>query len=441
MYSKDIEYQLLASVLQDPEQIAYHGITTDYFAIESHRHIFDSIERIYRAGQKPDCWLVLEDLDTMNLRDVCGGLEYIGPLQSDEYRNSAAYARICAEKKVQRSIAEASAKLLEIAENPDMEPDDRIENALNAVIGVKHDRHADRPATAKESVLAAIEFAQRTANLSDGEILGLPTGITALDSVLNGLQDGDLIVVAGRPSMGKSSLGMQIAEHNARMHKNTLVFTLEMGKAQLMLRTLSGVSKVPLKAVMRGMSGEQCAEFTQAGAVVAGWPIFIDERPALTIGKISSTAKRKKLRKGLDLIVIDQLTHVKLPGTGRKHEELGEVTKRCKQLAKELQVPVVLLHQLRRPPEGKAHRPDMTMLKDSGSIEEDADVIIMAHRPHYYDEEGENPTYAELIVEKNRMGERGVVQCGWAGEFTRFTNTWDRTQDVQKPTKRGGGDF
>lgn len=428
LFSPEFEYQLLGACMQRPETVAMHGVTADLFAIRENRMIFESIQELLAAGVPVDCFTVLEDLGTKNLTEECGGLAYVGPLMGAVAANPAQYAKTLREKRAQRALAEASNKLMEIAEAPLLDADDRIDQALTAVMSVKAEGAHSGPSTSADAVRDAVEFACRTMDLAEGETLGLPTGIAQLDMMLNGLNRGDLIVVAGRPSMGKSSLGMQIAEVNAKQRRNVLVYTLEMSKSQLMLRTLSGVSKVPLSRIMRGMSGEECQRFTEAGGIISGWPMHIDESPALTIGKIASRAKRNKIRHGLDLIVIDQLTHIRLPGNGRKHEEMGDVTKRAKALAKELDVPVVLLHQLRRPGDGKVSRPDMTMLKDSGSVEEDADVIILAHRPHYYDDT-ENPTYAELIVEKNRMGSRGTVKCGWAGEYTRFTQQYDPIHD------------
>lgn len=424
LFSSELEYQLLSACMQKPETIDMVGVTIDHFAIQDHKHIFESISNLYRHGVAVDCFTVLEDLATKNLQEQCGGLNYIGPMMGEIASAPGQYAKVLAQKATQRAIAEASVELLDIAHHPDMDSDDRVEAALSAVLSVQKSAKGDSgPSHASEAIKDAVEFAMRTMNLAEGEILGLTTGIKDLDKTLNGLQRGDLVVIAGRPSMGKSSLGMQIAEANAKQKKNTLVFTLEMSKAQLMLRTLSGVSGVSLSSVMKGMSGEESARFSEAGGAIMGWPLWIDERPALTVGKIASASKRKKIRKGLDLIVIDQLTHIKLPGTGPKHQELGDITKRAKALAKELDVPVVLLHQLRRPAEGKVHRPDMTMLKDSGSIEEDADVIILIHRPGYYDQT-EQQDYAELIVEKNRMGQRGTVKTGWQGNLTRFTNNY-----------------
>lgn len=429
LYSPHIEQRLLSACMQRPENIQIHGISQSDFAIESHQLIFDAIKRLADHGQTVDCFTVMEELAQSNDDERCGGLKYLGGLQTHDASSAHTYVKICKEYATNRAIAAAGAELNDLAISLDIEPDDKIEAALSIVTSIKTEQSSKTAASAAEAVKEGLEHAMRIAELEDGELLGMPTGVTPVDAACMGLQDGELIVIAGRPSSGKSSYGMQIAEHAASNKKHVLFFSLEMSKKQLILRTIAGQSKVPLSHILFGMSGEELAKMGIASERISKWPLWIDDSPGLSVGKIASRSRRHHIKHGLDLIVIDQLTHINLPGKKEKRDEMGDVTKSLKKLAKDLGIPVVLLHQLRRPTAGtKAGRPDMTMLKDSGAVEEDADVIMLCHRPHYYDPENENPTYAEIVIEKNRMGERGVIECGWAGEYTRFTDKHDPFQ-------------
>jgi replicative DNA helicase len=279
-----------------------------------------------------------------------------------------------------------------------------------------------------------------------GELTGVPTGFKDLDEITGGLQAGELVVIGARPSMGKTALAMTIARNAAVDHgKKVAVFSLEMTTLSLTLRLLSAEARVDLSTLRKGyISAHAMQELTRAGGVLHRADLSIDDSGSLSILEIKAKSRRLAASEGLDLVVVDYL-QLANAGSGwrgeRKDLEIGEVSKGLKQLAKELKIPVIALSQLNRGPEQRdpdKRRPNMGDLRESGAIEQDADVIGFIYRDVVYNRDTPDPALAELIIAKQRNGPTGTIHLNFDGRFARFTSRSER--DEGTPPRRGGGD-
>lgn len=442
--SIEAEQSVLGCLLRAPEKLDELELVEDDFAIGSHRTIFAAILRLVQYGLPVDAITVHDLLGEQNEADAVGGLAYLGELAGSTATaaNVRHYARIVREKSLARQLSVAGVELQAMAANAEGESIDvRIERGIGLLQALTRQVRGNEPVPLIDALRDGIEEVQSRLE-NPGALTGTDTGLKALNDALMGYQSSDLIIVAGRPSMGKTSLVMQGAETAAAAGKRVLVFSLEMSRKQLAIRMAAGRAGIPINHVLHGtMSGDEMALLSAATGSIAGWPLHIDDTGGLTIEQIRARAKRHAVRHGLDLIVVDHLGLIKLPGRANKASELGDVTAELKSLAKTVGVPVVLAVQLNRESAkgGHVRRPTMTDIRDSGRIEEDADVVLLLHRPGYYDA-GANPTEAEILVEKQRMGERGLVlQVGWRAPLSRFANQSDNWLPPAKPAARYSG--
>jgi len=267
-----------------------------------------------------------------------------------------------------------------------------------------------------------------------GKIEGVPTGYPDLDRMLTGMHPGEFILIAGRPSMGKTSIGMNIVENAAIRHgAKCAVFSLEMPAEQLVMRMLCTEAKVDMQSVRRGtLTMDDWERLTDAMVPIARSHIYIDATSGLSVAQVRSKARRLQMEHGLDLIMIDYLGL--MSGTGKsasRQEEVSGISRALKGLAQELKVPVVVLSQLSRANAGRSdHRPILSDIRDSGAIEQDADVVMFVHRESYYNPDTEKKNIAEIIIAKQRNGPLGTVELGWAPEYTQFVNLVGQGGDV-----------
>ena len=259
---------------------------------------------------------------------------------------------------------------------------------------------------------------------NNGKIEGVPTGYTELDDMLTGLHAGELVLVAGRPSMGKTSIGMNFIENAAiRAGKKAAVFSLEMPAEQLAMRMLCTEARVDMQRVRRGqLSDDEWQKLCDAMISIGPSSIYVDATPGISPSGVRSKARRLQLEHGLDVIMIDYLSLMTGVGKfGSRQEEVSSISRSLKAMAIELGVPIIALQQLSRAPTGRAnHRPVLSDIRDSGAIEQDADVVMFIHREDYYDPETEDKNIAEIIIAKQRNGSLGTVKLGWKGEYTWF---------------------
>lgn len=401
-------------------------VTAADFYRDDHRRIFGHIRRLAETGQVVDVLTVADSIVASNEVDQTGGIGYLGEIANatPSAANIASYARTVAEKARMRALLAFADEVQGLALRPgQMTAQERIDEATGKLLALaEHGAGKDEPESMSE-LLGAVVNSIEARMLRGGEVSGLPTGFTDLDATLDGLKAGDLIIVAGRPSMGKSALALNIAENVALNGKPAMVFSLEMSAAQLTTRALSSAGRINNKTLASGrLTEDDWDKVTSAMGRLHRAPLIIDQTPALSAGQMLARARRQKRKGGLALIVIDYLQLMRGQGENR-HQELSAITKALKAMAKDLGVPVICLSQLSRKVEDRADkRPMMSDLRESGAIEEDADVIAMVYRDDYYRDDSPFQGLADILIRKNRMGECGDVRLVFQPEYSRFGN-------------------
>jgi replicative DNA helicase len=394
------------------------------FYRDDHRRIFSHIRRLSETGQTVDVLTVSNAIEASNEADQTGGLGYLGEIANatPSAANIASYARAVVEKSRMRALLVFSDHVQGLALRADgMTAQARIDEAEGLLMALAEGSIGKDEPAEMSALLGEVVNDIEARMLKGGAISGLSTGFTDLDEMLDGLKDGDLIILAGRPSMGKSALALNIAENVALADKPVMVFSLEMSDKQLIKRSLSSVGRINNKVLDSGrLTDEDWDRVTNALGKLHRAPLIIDQTPALTAGQMRARARRQMRRGGLSLIVIDYLQLMSGKGENR-HQELSAITKALKAMAKTLCVPVICLSQLSRKVEDRSDkRPMMSDLRESGAIEEDADVIAMLYRDEYYRPDSSFHGFAEVLIRKNRMGQCGDVRMVFQPEFSRF---------------------
>jgi replicative DNA helicase len=427
------EAAVLGSMIIDPACIAevIEQLDRHAFYRAEHQMIFDALIGLYEKnrGEAIDAVLLRDELEKRKQLEEAGGVEYIAKIMDSvpSSANVMYYVGIVKDKLLLRETIGAVSEILEDAYDESGETSEKLDEAERKIFAVTDKRITGSAVALKDLVTRAYELIEKR----DGKIVtGLATGYHALDDKTCGLQNGEMIIVAGRPSMGKTSLALNIAEHMGTVEKIPVaVFSLEMGRQQLAERFLCSGSEIDAQAVRKGMLSTEDYEKLQ---VVCGElyeaPIYIDDTSTLTPLELRAKSRRLKGLHDIRCVIVDYLQLMHL-GTGRvesRQQEIATISRYIKALARELNIPVVVLSQLNRSPEGReGHKPRMSDLRESGSIEQDADVIILLHREDYYrrDEPDFTPNNtAELIIAKQRNGPTGVVQLIFRERFTRFEN-------------------
>ncbi len=419
---------------------------TDFYRAE-HRLIFHAIATLVNACRAADVVTVFEHLQRHGKADEAGGLAYINELA--QYLPSASnirrYAEIVRERSILRKLITASDEIATTAFNPgDKSAAEVLDVAQQAIFGLS-DQGAPRDdwQSSDDGVVEVLDGIQMRA---DGEHVDFtPTGLKDLDDKLNGgMRPGQVVVIAGRPSMGKTALALSIGEHvGIDQGKPVGVLSMEMLKGEVQNRRVSMRSHIPFHKILRPerMSDFEWGKLTEAVEIMRQTPVFVSDQPALTINQVRSKARALKRRSGLGLLIIDYIGLME--GTDRRANratQLGEVSRGIKALAKELDVPILLLAQLNREVEKRpGMKPILADLRECGDIEQDADVIIFVHRPYHVKPEmsDEWKPYAELIVGKNRSGTCGLVNARYVGETMHFVN-WVGEVPVSLARTKGG---
>ncbi len=406
-------------------------LTEEDFYRQDHRLIFRTIAALSEEGQPFDVVTLSERLDRNNELDKVGGMAYLGALAKDtpSAANVKAYAELVRDRSILRRLIGVG---LDIA-NSGYSPEGRsstelVDEAERKVYQIADERDRGRKGIKSFDTLLQKAF-KRVDELyhSDSDITGLATGFTEFDRMTSGLQKSDLIIVAGRPSMGKTSFAMNIAEHVAIKDKQpVLVFSMEMSGESLATRMMSSLGRIDQHKVRNGrLDDRDWLRLTSAMGILSEATLHIDESPALSPTEIRARARRlKREQGGLGLIIIDYLQLMQVPGAKENRtNEVSEISRSLKALAKELDVPVIALSQLNRSLEQRPNkRPVMSDLRESGSIEQDADVIVFIYRDEVYNEDTADKGIAEIIIGKQRNGPTGPVRLTFLGQYTRFEN-------------------
>ncbi len=401
----------------------------DDFYRPDHRAIFETIATLAERDQPPDAVTVSEQLDRENRLDDAGGVEYLARLveETPSAANVRAYARIVREHALLRRLIEIGGDIAASAHDSEGRTVSELVDLAEQRVFEIADRGTSGPGfkALREILPGAIDRLDVLSH-SEEEITGVSTGFGAMDDMTAGLQRGELIVIAGRPSMGKTTLAVNIAENAAIGHQiPTAIFSMEMSAEQLTFRMIGSIGRVNQAGLRRGkLNDGDWSRIDSAVSMMSKAPIFIDDSAGLSPTEVRARARRLKREHNLGLIVVDYLQLMQVSGTvENRATEISEISRSLKALAKELDLPVIALSQLNRSVEQRADKkPVMSDLRESGAIEQDADVIIFIYREEIYDKETPRKGVADIIIGKQRNGPVGEFHLTFLGEFTKFEN-------------------
>ncbi|MGR9052727.1 MAG: replicative DNA helicase [Gammaproteobacteria bacterium] len=432
-HSIQAEQSVLGGLMLDNrtwDSVADKVVESDFYR-KDHRLIFKTIERLAEKQDPFDVITLSEALKSAGMLEEAGGLMYLGTLANDtpSAANIVAYANIVRDKSVLRQLIHVGTDISDSAFNPEgRDTAELLENAERQVFEIAEQRQRGQGGFMSiKSLLAQAVDKIETLYEQEGHITGAGTGFTDFDEMTSGLQPSDLIIVAGRPSMGKTTIAMNMAEHIAiKGDKPVAVFSMEMPGDSLAMRMMSSLGRIDQHKVRTGkLDDDEWPRLTSAINLLAETQMFIDDTPALTPTEVRSRARRLMREHGqLGLIVIDYLQLMQSPASGENRvQQISDISRGLKALAKELNVPVVALSQLNRNLEQRPNkRPVMSDLRESGGIEQDADVIVFVYRDEVYNPDTPDKGIAEIIIGKQRNGPIGTVRLTFLGQYTRFEN-------------------
>ena len=434
-YSVEAEQAVLGSIIIDPKCLNDIAVQmkSEYFYIPQHREIYSVMSSMYELSQTIDFVSLLEKLKNDGIYDEAGGKAYLTQLVQNvpSVANVLTYVAIIKERYYARALMSAAQNIIKDINDNELDSGKLLDNAEQRIFEIRQGREVSG-LTHIKSVIEN-ETYDRLVKLSDpetrNEYLGIPCGIGELDRMITGLNKSDLIILGARPGMGKTSFALNIARNVAvNTNRTVCFFSLEMTRDQLAQRMLSSEAGIPSEKLRTGnLEPDDFTRLTQAGELLSKTNIYFDETSNITVPEMK--AKLRRMKK-VDLVIIDYLGLMKsAKPTENRVQEVSEITRNLKIMAKDLKVPVIACAQLSRGTEtkGKSHKPALSDLRESGSIEQDADIVLFLYREAYYDnekaddEDRSDQTMSQCIVAKNRHGEIGTVDLHWDGQFTRFT--------------------
>lgn len=430
-HNDEAEKSVLGAILMDREvfyQVSEEIIANDFYS-DAHREIFDAMTELFRNSEPIDSVTVAECLKKRKSLEAAGGRAYIALLSSlvPTTANAVQYARIVREKSQLRQLIRAAGSIVEQCYSEQLDSSDVVDNAEQAIFAVAKTSQSSHYTDLKRVLSKNVQQIQE-AQESGGKLPGLPTGYKMLDRITTGLQKSDLIIIAARPSMGKTAFALNIAQHAAlKQDARVVIFSLEMSKEQLGLRLLSMESRIDSKKLRLGeVNDDDWASINDALDSFSGADIIIDDTPSIGVMEMRNKCRRITAQKPIDLIIIDYLQMMSSDrNMENRQQEISLISRYLKQLAREMECPVVVLSQLTRAVEqrGGSRKPLLSDLRESGAIEQDADVVMFLYREDYYkDPEAERSNICEVIIAKQRTGETGKVDLTWVPRFTKFAD-------------------
>lgn len=436
----EAEQSILGGLMLDREALDQVGdvLLAEDFYKPAHQKIYNAIKDLHSKGQPIDIITVTNVLQGEGSMEMVGGPEYLISLldKTISSANISSHAKIVKDKATLRRLISINSQLIEKAYNQDfIDVESFVDQAESEIFKIGENKTQTGLVGSMEIVKASIQKIEELYK-NKAEITGIGTGFKKLDEMTAGLHPGEMTIIAARPSMGKTAFSLNIAQHVAlRLKKTVAYFSLEMGKESMMMRMLSAESKVSMSEIRNGRIQDSAwPKLINAASALSEASIFIDDTPGVSPFEIRSRARRLKAEHGLDVIMIDylQLMSMKQKYNSRE-QEVAEISKSLKAIAKELQIPIIALAQLNRGVEGRTEKkPMLSDLRESGSIEQDADVIMMLYRDDYYDKENpEKQGHAEVIVGKQRNGATGPVKLRFDAQYNRFRDA--------EPEAGGGG--
>ena len=430
-YSIEAEQAVLGGLMLDNsawDRVSDHLNSADFYK-PAHKNIYESLTELAKQSHPFDVVTVAEALKAKGLLEEAGGEVYLFELAKNtpSAANIKAYSDIVRERSVLRHLLETTHEIADHAYFPDgSSSQDILDEAERKIFAIAEQRGGNKgPQSITQYLAEATDRIDKLYHTNE-PIAGLSTGFTDFDEMTSGLQAGDLVIVAGRPSMGKTVFGVNIAEHAAiKSNKTALFFSLEMPGEQIAMRMLSSLGRIDQHRIRSGkLTDDDWPRLTSAVSVLSEAKLYVDDTPALSPSDIRSRARRIAREHELGLIVVDYLQLMQVPGyRDNRTLEISEISRSLKGLAKELNIPVIALSQLNRSLESRAdRRPIMSDLRESGAIEQDADVITFIYRDEVYNDDSPDKGIAEIIIAKQRNGPIGKVRLTFLGQFTRFDN-------------------
>ncbi len=429
-HDTEAEQAVLGSMLTDQDAVidAIEVLKPEDFYREDNKYIYEAILNLYNKAEPIDIITVKSELISMGKFEVVGGFEYLGilPDKVPLVANAERYIKIVEEKALLRQLIKASNELIDLgyAQNEDVEM--VMDQAEKKIFDIMQGKNQKGFSPIKDILIETFSEIEKLYNQKE-PITGVPTGFADLDYKTAGLHNSDLILVAARPAMGKSAFALNIAANAAINAKVPVaIFNLEMSKSQLVNRMLCSEAMVDSNKIRTGkIEEDDWAKLATALGPLSEAPIYIDDTAGISVAEIRAKCRKLKLEKNIGLVVIDYLQLIQ--GSGKRNasreQEISEISRSLKILAKELDIPVIALSQLSRAAEQRAdHRPMLSDLRESGAIEQDADIVMFLYRDDYYNPDTEKKNIAEIILAKHRAGSTGTVELLWMGSYTKFAN-------------------
>ena len=425
----EAEQAVLGAMLlsHDAVIVAMEKLQSQDFYRDVHRIIFEAMEHLHRENKEIDVITLPDELKRMKKLDDVGGLEYVLNLPNlvGSAANIEYYANIVAEKALARNLISTCTELTTEADDGQKETEALLDDAERRILQLSDTKNRGDFASVGAVVEVTLDKITKLYENKAG-LTGLPTGFRDLDRMTSGLQPSDLILVAARPSMGKTAFTLNIAQNvGVRQHKTVAFFSLEMSQEQLVQRLLCQIAHIDSQKLRTGQlnSDEEWTRLTDACDKLYESPIYIDDTPGISVAEMRSKARRLKSEHGLDLIIVDYLQLMQGRNAESRQQEISEISRSLKALARELKVPLIALSQLSRSVESRQDkRPMLSDLRESGALEQDADIVSFLYREDYYDKETENQHITEVILAKHRNGPVGSVKLYFKNEFTLFLN-------------------
>ena len=426
----EADQAIIGRMLTDKDAViaAIEILREQDFYREDNRIIYSAILNLYNRSEPIDIITLKAELKSMGKLEAVGGLEYIVQLPDrvPTTSNVEQYIKIVEEKSMLRALIKTADELITLGYDPTQEVEQVIDTAEKKIFEVMQKKNQKGYSSMKDILIDTFTQLEQLYNQKE-MITGVPTGFADLDYRTSGLHNSDLILVAARPAMGKSAFALNIATHAAVRGKVPVaIFSLEMSKEQMANRILCSEAMVDSAKVRTGkIDDEEWGKLAAASGELSEAGIYIDDTPGISVMEIRAKCRKMKLEKNIGLVVIDYLQLVQ--GSNRKggsrEQEIAEISRSLKILAKEINVPVIALSQLSRAPEQRVdHRPMLSDLRESGSIEQDADIVMFLYRDDYYNEDTDKKNIAEVIIAKHRSGATGTVELLWLGNYTKFAN-------------------
>jgi len=438
----EAEQAVLGAIFLEPSSLtlASEILIPEDFYRAAHQKIFNVMLKLNDQGKAVDLVTVTEELAAAKLIEDIGGVSYLSQLSAavPTAANMGYYARIVEEKSLLRRLIRTATNIATEGYTREDEVESLLSEAEKSILEVAQRKNSGEFQHIKDVLVKTYDNIEML-NSRVGDITGIATGFAELDRMTAGFQRNDLIIVGARPSVGKTAFALNIAQNVAtKTGENVAIFSLEMGAEQLVMRMLCAEGNIDAQRLRTGaLTDEDWGKLTMAMGSLASAGIYIDDTPGVRVGDIRAKCRRLKQEHGLGMIMIDYLQLIL--GNGRsgenRQQEVSEISRSLKQLARELQVPVIALSQLSRGVEQRQDkRPMMSDIRESGSIEQDADIVAFLYRDDYYDKESENKNIIEIIIAKQRNGPTGTVQLAFVKEYNKFVNLETRYDDVMVPS-------